>query len=1466
MPTSPAVLATSSQWSQQDVLRLLLFVLLAVFVAPATVRAQRVWVQQGPGPHTAGQVENITDGEVGGAIHALATHPTDANIVYVAAVNGGIWKTTNATTTNPTWSEQLGPNRSLSMGAIAFDPTDATNQTLMAGSGRFSNSAGRGGDRVGIWRTTNGGTTWTLLDGGGTITGLNVTGVAPRGAILVTSANTADTLANRGIWRSINTGGAWTQISGAVGTGLPTGASFDLASDPSNNARLFTNAGTTGIFRSEDTGGTWNKVSDAAVDAALVGAGNVKIAVGTSNNVYLGIVNGGRLASLFRSGDGGGSWTPLDLPTTTELGVPVGIHPGAQGGTNLSIVADPTNGNVVYVGGDSQPGPLPNSIGASDFSGRLFRVDASLAAGTQASHITHSNTGASSAPHADSRDMAFDAAGNLIETDDGGIYRRTTPLNNAGNWFSMIGNLIVTELKDAAWDSNAKSVIGGAQDTGTPEQVIPGNLRWRSVSTADGGDVAVNDTGVPNTSIRYSSNQGLGNFRRRTLDSSNALISQVLPALTLVGGGAALVTQFTTPIAVNRVAPTRLIIGGGNSVYESLDQGDTITEIGPGIPVNSAATDPIAYGATGNADMLYIGSGDDVFVRTAAPPAALTASATYPGNGTGRPVRAIVMEPDDPQIAYVADNTNVFRTPDAGGSWVNITGDLLTLTPGNIHSITFSNANADGTVIVGTNNGVFKARGPGFTDWEPAADGLPRAPVYDLEYDVTDEVLVASLLGRGAWTVNLSERNPVDVALVLDLSGSMLSPACGTCDPKLQVLKDSVELFLQLWTAFTIPDDRMGLNYFRTNINEFTVGPDALVPFLPNAGTIITDVQGQTTVSTNLTAMGGGLQTAINRLTDATRPRHIILFTDGMQNVNPMVNATTFEIADQAGRPASGVAATVPPTDLNAALAIRVNTIGVGATPAFVDLLDDIASETNGLFKLTNAPDDELRRFYVEELIDVLRDFSPQLLGYRYGTLPSNNATEAFVTNGSTRRVVFKVSWKRGSTMNFSVLKDGVDVTRLGRIVNGPFYRIFAMDVPNSRAGITSRGNWQLNINGTKGLQYEAAAIVEEDELKYEFAIAGRGRVVGDPLPLTVRLTFGGQPVTNARVTAEVLAPREALSNLLSKQRSSVPAGFPSEPAATDAQRKFQFLLGQNSFVAALRPFANPITFQNNNNGSYLATFSNTSVSGPYTVNFRVEGQRADIGDYTRTESRSVTLRFGTPQRSASAINFGDVRGNQQLSVRPVDTLGNYLGPDYGNAIVVTVDGVRVTTPPIDVLDGSYIFPIVTTRPPALTNVVVTVMGRPLYNGPLSGIQSGGQSRFAFSAHTGVAIPLRGFGPAASAGLLTEFDFEFRATPTFSLEAVYGRYDFQTPGAINSGSLLLKQYFPVGSWRGYVSGGPGVFKPRGSRARFGLTGAAGLNKPINSWLEVDFGIQYSHVFAPTNLGFLGVKGGVKVTF
>ena len=307
--------------------------------------------------------------------------------------------------------------------------------------------------------------------------------------------------------------------------------------------------------------------------------------------------------------------------------------------------------------------------------------------------------------------------------------------------------------------------------------------------------------------------------------------------------------------------------------------------------------------------------------------------------------------------------------------------------------------------------------------------------------------------------------------LTLDFSGSMSAPVCPGCATRAAVLKDAVELFVQLWSAVSVPSDRIGVTYFRTSVDQKQFGlAGETLPLLSASGAdVITDVRGQT--PNDRTAMGGGLQRAIEALNGVaadTPIRRVILFTDGMQNVNPMVVPVGghHEIINQAGRPSSNVT----PTNLrlDQLSGIAVDTIGIGAGEAFVGLLNDIAIETGGRTWLTTAPDDDLRRFFIEQLINALRGFSPQLVAYRRGTVAAKGSTEAFAIEDGVHKLVLKTSWKRGDSIDFSVAKDGVDVTAAGRFIGGAFYKIFVIDLP-AKGPITARGNWQLRIKGKEG-------------------------------------------------------------------------------------------------------------------------------------------------------------------------------------------------------------------------------------------------------------------------------------------------------------------------------------------------------------------------------------------------------------
>ncbi|MFP6596163.1 MAG: hypothetical protein VCC01_01790, partial [Candidatus Hydrogenedentota bacterium] len=364
----------------------------------------------------------------------------------------------------------------------------------------------------------------------------------------------------------------------------------------------------------------------------------------------------------------------------------------------------------------------------------------------------------------------MDTNGEIIEVDDGGIYRRTRPENNTGDWLSMNGTVQVNEQHDVAYDTISNIIISGNQDTGTTQQQAPGSLTWDSVSTADGGDVAVDTMSASPNSIRYSSFQNLGSFRRRTYNSSNILQSTVFPLLT---GSIGWSSSFVSPVEVNAVNGARIVIGGSNGIAESLDNGSTATYLSTA----SINDDGLAYGANGNAEVLYAAVSSTILVRLSGTGAPVATAAAFPGGF----IPDIVIDPSDENTLYAIDSNQVFVTTNAGTSWTDVTGDLVNT---NLRAVEFMVGDTT-SVVVGGQGGVFRMgpAAPGI--WDQLGSGMPNIVVHDLDYDPVDNVLVAGTLGRGAWLLeNASTPNPFQVSVGNFVSsgdpGGPFSPSCKT--------------------------------------------------------------------------------------------------------------------------------------------------------------------------------------------------------------------------------------------------------------------------------------------------------------------------------------------------------------------------------------------------------------------------------------------------------------------------------------------------------------------------------------------------------------------------------------------------------------------------------------------------------------------------------------------------------------
>ncbi len=294
-------------------------------------------------------------------------------------------------------------------------------------------------------------------------------------------------------------------------------------------------------------------------------------------------VGGQTLQAVLRSDDLGATWTALPMPGTQEVTEGfLGIHTGAQAGTNFSMLVDPLNPDSIYVAGDRQPLTSNNTIGATDFTGRLFRFDgANWMAVTDTGDLAVVGDGANgTAPHADSRNAVFRGR-HLVEVDDGGIYELRNAAEATREWRSLNDDLGLAEFYKVAYDPLTDVIAGGTQDIGSGLQSPLDPMDWSALRLGDGAYVAF-DGGDP-----IYSGPDLGGF---TIERVNILND---PALN----GTVLVVPQGTNVAVSDTVDI-----GPTSVY-------TVTDVAPAggafpagslsVTLNAGLADDLAVGAPG---------------------------------------------------------------------------------------------------------------------------------------------------------------------------------------------------------------------------------------------------------------------------------------------------------------------------------------------------------------------------------------------------------------------------------------------------------------------------------------------------------------------------------------------------------------------------------------------------------------------------------------------------------------------------------------------------------------------------------------------------------------------------------------------------------------------------------------------------------------------------------------------------
>jgi autotransporter-associated beta strand protein len=749
-----------------------LLVLLVLWAAATSVAVAQTFVGQGPGlsigPASTIQSNDAPpNGTMGAAIQAVLPHPTDANTMYVGGTNGGIWVTRNG---GASWTPLSDKQRSLSIASLAFDPTDAGRGTLIAGVGITSNGLvgtvgsveDRGGQRIGVLYSTNGGTSWNEL-GGAALANKSIVGVAARGSTLLAAASEPhDAAAAGGLYRSVNGGSSFDLVSGT--RGLASGPVSSLAGDAANNSVFFAAVSSNGIYKSSNGGSDWTQV-------LALGANRIaRVATGPNGAIAVGIYDSssgnptsGRLVAIQHSRDGGGSWTSLAVPD---------INPGRQASTDFAIAVDPNNPDIVYVAGDR--------IAESPFTVTAFRVVRRADGTSVAESLTDGGAADGSTTHADARVLVFDALGRMLQGGDGGLYFRTNP-SGSGVWRGLNNpSLSLREPYAVAYDSISRRLVMSAQDTGSAYQDATGNSTYRAVGGGgDGVNAAVNDTTLrqQGRSVIYLTSQNLAPLTRLLVDANGTILDTRFfgtreGTTDLVGLESDDFTAvprrvpekslpFSSRLALNRIDPQRIAIGT-NYVYTTFDANGsaeqlTMLNLGTaGTKIGSVAA--LAYGTRDNIDAVLAGSSNGLFLSSTGMAGSLTELTQYTG---GLPT-SVVFDTRAFRRFFAADSARVWGTVDAGATpFTDLTPNLAPLNIIRPTSVEYISANGVEALLVGGLNNVVNAQSPiatadsdgvgSLANWRAFGVGLPNTIVNQMSYNEHADVLAVSLFGRGAW-------------------------------------------------------------------------------------------------------------------------------------------------------------------------------------------------------------------------------------------------------------------------------------------------------------------------------------------------------------------------------------------------------------------------------------------------------------------------------------------------------------------------------------------------------------------------------------------------------------------------------------------------------------------------------------------------------------------------------------------
>lgn len=674
----------------------------------------------------------------GGRTVAAAGVPQHPNLFYIAAVNGGVWRSTDY---GRTWQPIFDQQPTGSVGALAVAPSDPNIIYVGSGEGlrRPDLSVGNG-----IYKSIDGGQTWQHLGlrDGQQINAIIIDPHDPNRVFVAVVGHPYGPNAERGVFRSTDGGQTWQKV---LYKDENTGA-VDLAFDPKNPQTIYAsmwasrrppwsvgnpfNGAGSGLYKSTDGGNTWQQLAHGLpTDAQGLGRIGIGIAPSDPNRIYA-LVDAKDLTGLYRSDDAGESWRRVNSEERIC----------GRGSDFAGVRVAPDNKDAVYVAN--------TSTYRSTDAGQNF-------------------TAIKGAPGGDDYHTIWINPDNpqiiLLGSDQGA----TLSVNGGATWSSWYNQPtaqfyhVITDNRFPYW------VYGGQQESGsigTASRSDYGEITfrdWNTVGTEEYGYVAP-DPLDPN--IVYGGKATRYNWTTHQTED-------VSPIVLRTG-------QYrfnrTAPLLFSPADPHTLYLGS-NVLFKTTDGGKSwqiispdLAREDPGVPPNLgefAAADPTHTKHRGviysiapspkDRNLVWVGT-DDGLIHLTRDGGKSWSNVTPPELTPWSKVAQMDASHFDTQTAYAAVNRfrlddlhpYIYRTHDGGKNWQKITTGLPDNEPVNTVR---EDPERKGLIFAGTERSIYVSFDDG-NQWQSLQLNLPPSSMRDLVIHGDD--VVVGTHGRSFWILD----------------------------------------------------------------------------------------------------------------------------------------------------------------------------------------------------------------------------------------------------------------------------------------------------------------------------------------------------------------------------------------------------------------------------------------------------------------------------------------------------------------------------------------------------------------------------------------------------------------------------------------------------------------------------------------------------------------------------------------